>query len=155
MAKVGRKSAYVTKIKPRFKEIESWCRDGLIETQMAALLGVGLTTFWKYKSEKTEFAELLKTNKDIIDSEVEDSLLKRALGYEYEEVTEEYYIDTKKVTGDIKKVKPDKIHRKTIKKFMPPDVTAQIFWLKNRQHEKWRDKKKMEIYKLCFDNLKL
>ena len=50
-------------------------------------------------------------------------MLKRALGYEYEEETYENGILTKKV-----------------KKQVAPDTTAQIFWLKNRQVKKWRDK---------------
>ena len=93
---------------------------------------------------KVELIESLKINKYIADLEVENQLLKRAKGYEYEEIVEEYYIDGKKIDGDPKKVKPDKIHRKIIKKIMPPDVTAQIFWLKNRQPEKWRDKKNID-----------
>ena len=60
-------------------------------------------------------------------------------GYEYEEVTTEIeeipYID-KKGNEQVKKHK----HVKKTKKIVLPDTTAQIFWLKNRRPDKWRDK---------------
>lgn len=34
--------------------------------------------------------------------------------------------------------------RKVTKKHVPPDTTAQIFWLKNRKPEQWRDKPRSE-----------
>ena len=58
---------------------------------------------------------------------VENALLKRALGYDYEEVK------TETENGVVTKVT-------TITKQVVPDVTAQIFWLKNRRPDKWRDK---------------
>lgn len=54
-------------------------------------------------------------------------MLRRALGYEMEEVRQE--ID-------------EAGHKKMVKltKTVLPDVTAQIFWLKNRRPDLWRDK---------------
>lgn len=62
---------------------------------------------------------------------VENALLKRALGYSYEEVTTEI---EEMADGSQKK------HVKRTTKMVPPDTTAQIFWLKNRRPDKWRDK---------------
>ena len=62
-----------------------------------------------------------------MDIEVENALLKRALGYEYvEERIEKSKRDGVKVIQTVKQV--------------VPDTTAQIFWLKNRRPDKWRDK---------------
>lgn len=55
-------------------------------------------------------------------------MLKRALGYKYDEVTIEYGIETKRVTKEV-----------------VPDVKAQIFWLKNRKPAIWRDKKDVDL----------
>lgn len=71
------------------------------------------------------------------DLEIENCLFKRARGYEYEEETIEGIVGPNGET--IKKT------RKIVKKQMAPDTTAQIFWLKNRQPEKWRDKHHHEI----------
>ena len=70
---------------------------------------------------------VLKESKEVVDREVENALLKRALGYSYTETK------TKKEGGVITEVT-------TIVKEVVPDVTAQIFWLKNRKPETWRDK---------------
>mgnify|MGYP006311803415 CR=1 FL=1 len=78
-----------------------------------------------------EFAEALKKGKQVVDAKVEKSLLKRALGYEFEEV---------KVTVNESGQKKVEKTKKQIK----PDTTAQIFWLKNRLPDKWRDKHEID-----------
>ena len=103
--------------------LEGWARSGLTDEQIAKNIGIATSTFYEWKKKELEFSEALKKGKEVIDFEVENALLKRALGYEYEEETYENGILTKKV-----------------KKQVAPDTTAQIFWLKNRQVEKWRDK---------------
>ena len=133
--KRGRKNAYVTKIKPRLLEIAAWARDGLIEKDMCKLLGVSVSTFSKHKAEKQELMEALKTNKAIADINVENSLYKRANGYESEEVVQEIKTDA---SGKIIFK-----HVKKTKKTVAPDTTAQIFWLKNRKRIKWRDRQEL------------
>ena len=103
--------------------LEGWARDGLTDEQIAKNIGINRTTLYDWKKKEVNIADALKKGKEVIDYEVENALLKRALGYEYEEETYENGILTKKV-----------------KKQVPPDTTAQIFWLKNRQVKKWRDK---------------
>ena len=39
----------------------------------------------------------------------------------------------------------DKGEVKRIKKFIPPDTTAMIFILKNRNSKKWRDKQEVDV----------
>jgi transposase-like protein len=112
---------------------KQYSRDGLIESEIATKLGIAESTLYEWKNKYPEFAEAIKEGKPVVDSKVEDSLLRRAMGYEYEE--------TKIIaTKDGKATRVEKT-----KKFIPPDVTAQIFWLKNRQPEKWRDTSHQEI----------
>lgn len=103
--------------------LEGWARDGLTDKQIAENIGINRTTLYDWKKKEINIADALKKGKEIVDFEVENALLKRALGYEYEEETYENGVLTKKV-----------------KKQVAPDTTAQIFWLKNRQTKKWRDK---------------
>lgn len=103
--------------------LEGWARDGLTDEQIAKNIGINRTTLYDWKKKEVNIADVLKKGKEVIDFEVENALLKRALGYEYEEETYENGILTKKV-----------------KKQVPPDTTAQIFWLKNRKKEQWREK---------------
>lgn len=133
----GRKSYWDLKIKDRLTEIEAWARDGYLEKHIAKMLGVSETTFFKYKCEKPELSRALKVNKEIADILIENALRDRALGYEYEEKTSEKFIGA---DGEI-----SRSVEKTIIKKVLPDVTAQIFWLKNRQPEKWRDKRQTQL----------
>lgn len=138
----GRKSAWDTIIKPRLEQIKAWCRDGYTDKQICDALGTSVTTFCKYKAEKPELVDALKVTKEIADLTVENSLFKRAIGCEVTEIIEEsiYVIDGEgraRPTGTVK--------RRKIVKQLPPDTTAGIFWSKNRQPEKWRDKHHHEI----------
>ena len=121
------KSKYFTHVEPKLTLIEGWARDGLTDEQIAKNLGIGIRTFYEYKSKYPQFSQSLKKGKEIVDYEVENALLKRALGYEYDEVTYENGEETKRVTKQV-----------------VPDTTAIIFWLKNRRPDKWRDKQVIE-----------
>lgn len=122
------KSKYEQWIEPEgLLKIEGWARDGLTEEQIAENMGIARSTLGEWKKKYPDISDTLKRGKDVIDRQVENSLLKRALGYEYEEVKRVYEGETLK--------------EETItKKIVVPDTTAQIFWLKNRKPDKWRDK---------------
>ena len=104
-------------------KIQGWARDGLIDEQIAHNMGITTKTLYEWKNKYGEISEALKKGKEVIDRQVENALLKRALGYTYDETTYEDGIETKRV-----------------KKEVAPDTTAQIFWLKNRKPTEWRDK---------------
>lgn len=123
----GRPSKYDTHVQPKLNLVESWARDGLTLEQIAHNLGVALSSLCEYKNQYSELAEAIKNGKDDIDVQVENALLKRALGYNYAEVTYENGIETKRVVKEV-----------------TPDTTAQIFWLKNRRPAAWRDKQDIE-----------
>ena len=129
--KVGRKSAWDTRIKHRLLEIAAWCRDGLTEIEISKALGISAPTLWKYKSEKKELLSALKANKAIADITIENSLYKRAVGYDHIETTEE-----------VKKDRDGKIIftlTKTVEKHIPADTRAAIRWLMNRKPDVWRE----------------
>lgn len=124
---MARPSKYHTHVAPRLTEIEDWVRNGATDEDVRKKLGISESTFYEYKKEFSEFSESLKKSKDFVDAQVESALLKRALGYDYQETTQE-------ITADGKK------HIKKITKHAFPDPVAAIFWLKNRRPDKWRDK---------------
>ena len=70
--------------------IEGWARDGLIDEQIAQNIGIRAATLYEWKKRFPEISEALKRGKEVIDRQVENALLKRALGYEYKEVKERY-----------------------------------------------------------------
>ncbi|WP_297134059.1 hypothetical protein [Terrisporobacter sp.] len=120
-------SLSISLTEPKLILIEGWARDGLTDEQIYNNLGISKDSFYKYKKQYSDFSDSLKRGKEIVDYEVENALLKRALGYEYDEITYENGEEVKRVTKQV-----------------APDTTAQIFWLKNRKADKWRDKKDVE-----------
>ena len=107
--------------------IESWARDGLVDADIARNIGINPSTLYEWQNKYPEIAKALKRGKAPVDMKVENALLKRALGYEYEEKRIE--VDA---LGEEKRI--------GIKRYAAPDVTAQIFWLKNRKPAQWRDR---------------
>lgn len=129
--------------------IEGWARDGATDQFMIDSLGISQQTFYTWKGKHPEFAEALRKGKEVIDRKVENALLTRALGYKYDEVTQEPQPVIDPQTGHVmlddwgnpvKEMQPVK----KVTKEVLPDVTAQIFWLKNRKPEVWRDRKQID-----------
>ncbi|WP_338912767.1 transposase [Clostridium perfringens] len=131
------KSKYESIVEPKLVVIEGWARNGLTIEQIAKNLGISKVTFYKYISEHTELSERLKKGKEVVDIEVENALLKRALGYKFDEITKELITDEETGISELKVTK-------VVTKEVAPDTTAQIFWLKNRKPEEWRDKKEVK-----------
>ena len=71
-------------------KIEGWARDGLTDEQIANNIGISVSCLNNWKNKYVEILESLKRGKEVIDRQVENALLKRALGYEYTETTREY-----------------------------------------------------------------
>lgn len=103
--------------------LEGWARDGLTDEQIAHNMGISRKTLAEWKKKYGDISDTLKKGKDVVDIQVENALLKRALGYVCKE---------QKVSKDGEIIE--------LEKEIPPDTTAQIFWLKNRKPDKWRDK---------------
>ena len=113
-------------------KLEGWARDGLTDEQIAYNMGICRDTLIEWKKRYSDISDTLKKGKEVVDRQVENALLKRALGYKYTEVTKERteggFVVTKEVTKEV-----------------VPDTTAQIFWLKNRKPNEWRDKQNVEL----------
>lgn len=122
-------------------KIEGWARDGLTDEQIAVNIGIGYSTLQTWKSKYQDIQNTLKKGKEVVDRQVENALLKRALGYEYDEVKEKF-------EGNVM------TERTVTRKEVVPDVTAQIFWLKNRKREAWADRQNIEISQPIDDSIK-
>lgn len=128
-AKIGRPSAF----KPAYIELAKVLASGepLIDEQLAKVFGVSVKTLNTWKTAHPAFLQALKEGKEGPDREVEDSLFKRANGYE--------------VTYEKPMVVGGSVQYHTITEHYPPDPTSMIFWLKNRRPKEWRDKQEVEL----------
>lgn len=137
--KAGRRGKYEEWLdKDNLLKVQGWARDGLSNDQIAHNIGITAKTLCEWQNRFSEFRNAIKKGKEVVDREVENAMLKRALGYEYDEVTQEPVTD--KDTG-ITEMRVTKVVTKQI----VPDVTAQIFWLKNRKPTEYRDKHDVEF----------
>lgn len=116
-------------------KLEAWARNGLTDEQLANNIGINVATLYTWKNKYSEINEALKRGKEVVDIEVENSLLKAAKGYFVDE--EKQYIS--EVNGVVTK------RKEITKKYIAPNTTAQIFWLKNRKPSDWRDKNIVEL----------
>ncbi|MHA0858231.1 transposase [Paenibacillus sp. CMAA1364] len=137
----GRKTKYHTHVEPKLLLIAAWARDGLTMEQIAAKLGVAYSTFKIYKGQQSALSAALKKGQEVADVMVENSLFNRAIGYQFDEVTKESDKVLNPETGEWVNVM---VETKRVTKEVQPDVTAQIFWLKNRRPDKWRDKQDIQ-----------
>lgn len=104
-------------------------------------MGIHVATLCDWKNRFPQLSESLKKGKAPVDQQVENALFKRAIGYQYEEIitdVEEYPTSQVDENGQI--IVKEIRKTRTILKTALPDTTAQIFWLKNRRPDKWRDK---------------
>lgn len=128
--RAGRKGKYHEYLtKDGQTKLEGWARSGLTDEQIAKNIGVHKATLYDWKNKYPEIDEALKRGKEVVDFEVENALLKRAKGYEYEEVR---IIQETDGNGVVKK------RQEKTMKHVPPDSTAIIYWLKNRLPDVWR-----------------
>lgn len=107
------------------------CLLGATNADLADFFDVSIRTIERWAVEYVGFCRAIKEAKEVADAKVERSLYQRAVGYSF----------------DSEKVMQFKGHivRADTREHCPPDVTAQIFWLKNRQRERWRDKQDVEV----------
>jgi hypothetical protein len=98
----------------------------MTDREIANLLGCGEATLYRWKLKFFGFSRALKLGKATADDRVERSLFHRAVGYSYDE---------QKVIGG---------HRVTVRRQMPPDTAAAIFYLKNRRPDRWHDVQRQE-----------
>ena len=121
--------------------IQGWARDGLTDKDISKNMRIGVSTLKEWKSRFDEIREALRIGKDSADRVVENALYKSACGYtiEVKKPVKVKQIDYDPETG--RKTRETETWKMVIEEqHYPAQVTAQIFWLKNRQPEQWREK---------------
>ena len=126
--KRGRKSEYRIEYADQALKL---CLLGATDKELSEFFSVSEQTLNKWKKDYPEFLESLKMGKNIADANVASRLYNRAIGYNCKAT--KFATSNGKITDS-----------KEFIEHYPPDTTAAIFWLKNRQPEKWRDKKEVD-----------
>ena len=120
--------------------LEGWARDGATDEIIARKIGINPCTLYDWKKKYPKIAKALKKGKEVVDIDVENALLKNARGYSYDEIIRERVFNRQ--TGEY-----ELQITKVITKHVKADTTAQIFWLKNRRPDMWRDRQDISVDK--------
>lgn len=109
-------------------QVEMLAKEGLNNKQIAKSLGIGEKTFYEWLEKYPQLSHSLKKYRGLADIEVENALYRNAVGYNYKEQA---------VTNRGEVV--------TVQKYHSPNTTAQIFYLKNRMPDRYKDKVEHEL----------
>lgn len=123
---VGRPSKYDT---INLEQVEKLASYGLIDTEIADIVGISDKTLYNYENNFPEFLQAIQRGKDIADAQVVKSLYQRACGYSHPE-------------DKIFCHEGQPVIVPTIKHYAP-DTAACFIWLKNRRKEEWKDRREM------------
>lgn len=107
-------------------KLSGWAMDGLTDEQIAHNCGVSRSTLNVWREKYQDISDTLKRAREVADREVENALFKCATGFK-ETVKKIRVVDGVPLEVEVEV-------------YYPPNVTAQIFWLKNRKRDVWRDK---------------
>ena len=126
--------------------IQGWARDGLTDKDISKNMRIGVSTLKEWKGRFPEIQDALKQGKDAADRVVENALYKSACGYtmKIRKPVKVKLVDYDPETG--KKIREAETWQAVEEEIhVPAQVTAQIFWLKNRKPDKWREKNDLTL----------
>lgn len=129
MAKRGRKSGFNEKVGETILRL---IKEGKTEAEIAEVIGVCTRTLSNWKGKNPELLHAVRESKLVADELVEASLFRRAVGYSHPE--EKLFAHEGKV-----------LSKETVTKHYPPDTQAAMFWLRNRQPERWKEKTEGDV----------
>jgi len=143
--KEKKKPSGVLKFKPEYTEqVEKLCRLGYTDKDLASFFNVSINTIHNWKKRHPDFFLALLKGKQEADSKVAEALYRNAIGFDY---YENHPVKLKrKIFDDNGKVISTEEHVQVVslKKHSRPDTTAQIYHLKNRRPDLWRDVKQFD-----------
>lgn len=136
----GRQEMYLKKVANKLELIEGWARTGQTNLEISRNLGISVPTLEKYIAKYEGLADAILMGREGAEVLVENALFKKAIGYQYREVTRERVKvyeenDQGKMAwnGEYKVSKTREVVRS-----VAADTAAIIYWLEHRVPKRWK-----------------
>jgi hypothetical protein len=131
-----RPTKWETQVLPHLSDIKTWIEAGVTIDEICERIGIASSSWFEYVNKHEVLRNLVDWGRAVTNTRVENSLLKAAMGYEYEEI--------KTIIEEDKNGKK-RTRIEKVKRHMPPNPTAMVFWLKNRAPNEWNDRREIII----------
>lgn len=131
-----RPTKWETNVLPRLSDIKAWIEAGVTVDEICERIGISSSMWFEYVNKHEILKNLVDCGRSVTNSRVENSLLKAAMGYEYEEI--------KTIIEEDKNGKK-RTRIEKVKRHMPPNPAAMMFWLKNRAPNEWNDRREIIV----------
>ena len=124
----------------QLERLTNWAANGCTDSEIIANMGIGRTTFYRWLESYEDIRDAIKKGRMLACEVIENALFKRATGMVLEDTVEEY-------KGELRDGKPSNgtVTKRTVRRQVPPDTAALIFYLKNRMPERYSDRRTMEV----------
>jgi hypothetical protein len=130
-----------TKYKPEYiRTVQFLAQRGATQDDIAECLGISRMTVIRWSVQHPEFGQAIQAGNDVFNSRVERALAERAIGFYADQYGWRTTTDAERAKG-----MPDRVLEVTGRTYYPPNVTAGIYWTKNRMKDKWSDVSKVEV----------
>ena len=140
----GRKNYWdILDMDSKLDSIEGWAKQGSTDIEISKMLNISVETFYKWKREKVQFANAIKKGKEVSNGELLNSAFKAATGFMYTEKQAFKVKDYKKINGELKQI--ERVEVVEVERYSPPDHTMNIFMVKNRLPEQYKDKHEVNV----------
>lgn len=122
------------------ERIVNWAANGLTNEEMARSMGVHRATLQRWIVDHSDIRDAIKRGRLLACEAIENALFKKATGMVLEDTVEEY-------KGELRDGKPSNgtVTKRTVRRQVPPDTAAAIFYLKNRMPERYSDRRTVEV----------
>ena len=112
----------------KLEKITNWAANGCTDDQIARNIGIHRATLYDWLGKYPDISDAVKKGREMAVEAIENAFFTRALGGQV--VTEE----VEEFRGEVRDGKPynGTVVKRTVKKSLPGDVTAQVFYLKNK-----------------------
>lgn len=118
------------------EQVVKLCKLGLTDKELSDVFSVSERTWNYWKGNYPELLHAIRAGKEVADAIIAERLFERAKGFEHDAIELKVVSDGMGMGSSVEKV--------AVRKIYPPDTIAAMFWLKNRQPDRWRERAEVD-----------